>query len=114
LCLQTLHERCPLRRLVLADITATPVLLPAAQAALGLPARAADAPDGTGLAAVLRAAARSALAALQECRHCFRDAANITALLDAILLPALFDCYSEAAHRSAFKFLQCNPAYGQF
>ncbi|BDA44330.1 Uncharacterized tRNA/rRNA methyltransferase YfiF at C-terminar half [Coccomyxa sp. Obi] len=88
-------------RLALADVVRTPVLLPAAEAALGLqPAHGAS--DGNRLAALVGAAARGAWAAVQECRHNARRPAIMTALLDAVLLPSLFDCAAEdAAQRLA-------------
>ena len=86
----TLHS-C---RLALADVVGTSVLLAAAEAALGLqPARGAS--DGNRLAALVGAAARGAWAAVQECRHNAQRPAVTTALLDAVLMPSLFDCAAE-------------------
>ncbi len=95
-------------RLTLADLVATPALLPAAEAGLALPgpdpvpasAGSTAALDGQRLAMVLATAAHGALAAVRDCRHCFRQPRNITALLDAILLPQLFQCETnETAYR---------------
>lgn len=83
-------------RLALADVVGRPLLLPAAEAALGLqPAHGES--DGNCLGALVGAAARGAWAAVQECRHNARRPAIMTALLDAVLLPSLFDCAAEDA-----------------
>ena len=70
------------------------MLLPAAEAALGLQP-GGGASDGSRLAALVGAAARAAWAAVQECRHNARRPALMTALLDAVLLPSLCDCAAE-------------------
>lgn len=98
-------------RLALAEVVGTPVLLPAAGAALGLQGRAADDGDAARLAAVVGAAARSSWAAVQECRHNARRPAVVAALLDAILLPALCSCDTEeTSYRSAPGMHTCTDA----
>ena len=98
------HVRC---RLALADVIGTPVLMPAADAALGLQS-AAGATEGNRHLAVVGTAARGAWAAVQECQHNARRPAVMTALLDAVLQPSLFDCSAEStAYRWVYGPFNC-------
>jgi hypothetical protein len=103
---------CWVARLALAGILGTEVLLPAAAAACAAADAAPsqheeqngeagvneEAQQGRLLAAVVGAAGRAALAALKDCRggrNNARQPALVSALLPALLQPALFDCGSE-------------------
>ena len=70
------------------------MLLPAAEAALGLQTASGGA-EGERLSTVVGAATRGAWAAVLECRYNARRPAVVTALLDAVLQPSLFDCAAE-------------------